>query len=88
MKLIDLHKRWCKSGRLPMIGLCYTIDRFGEKEDLDYLLMFKPDKIINSFRGRYWGYGKFGGGVDNVVCEYTPLRQTIVLLICCMKNEI
>lgn len=92
MKLIDLHKEWCEAGGLPGDGLCNSV----LKEDKDLLRMFEPsDADVNELWNQgmtavYWGYGApiEYGDYRQRWRAYTPLRQTIVLLICAMKGEL
>ncbi len=91
MKLIEKHKRWMDKGELDKNGLCNSLN--GTKYQY-YLDLLSPIFINEPMGGDeiYWGYE--GPGVK-ISCElydlqhkYTPLRQTIVLLICAMHNEL
>lgn len=91
MRLIDLHKEWCEFGGITNSGLCTSID---ERKDLKTLsIYFEPtfdeskQLIIDGFDEVYWGSGLPNGHEDEMK-TYTPLRQTIVLLICAMNNEL
>lgn len=86
MKLIDLHKKWC--GRMGLVngGLCASIP----KEYKNQFSLIRPthkekhQSLIEDGHGIiFWGKK-----IDQGVRAYTPLRQTIVLLICAMNNEL
>ncbi len=85
MKLIDLHKEWTERGVLPDSGLCNT---FWQSAAYCYDLL---KEILPDEDGYLLPNGEFiiGSKVTSEIrCEYTPLRQTIVLLICAMNNEL
>lgn len=91
MKLIDLHKEWCETGNLPNEGLCCSvpalrslIDDFAPEEFVRHSWNRTPEELRKS----YWGYGGSSNDRNKILFEYTPLRQTIVLFIAAMKNEI
>lgn len=88
-KLIELHKEWSEKGRLPNFGLCTVVPESYEKA-FDLLLPTDDDYFeIEKQRHAttYWGSGLNQSSVDRFN-KYTPLRQTIVLLICAMRKEI
>jgi len=86
-KLIDLHKEWCEKGELDgESGLCSAIPQ-------KYHLLFelvrptKEENEIHTKEGYNWmWWGELKG--DYEWGGYNYLRQTIVLLICAMNNEI
>ena len=89
-KLIDCYKEWMKEGvidnRRGSIGdggLCNAVP----KEYLETLHFLAPP---NSQSWHYWGYGipYFHTPDTRVMYSFTPLRQTVVLLICAMHNEL
>ena len=90
MKLIDRHWEWMKAGELDDCGLCAelfdtkyikTLELFDPTEQ-EYEKLEKDDESEI-----YWGSGlKFHSITRHI--EYTPRRQSIVLLICAMHNEI
>jgi hypothetical protein len=90
-KLIEHYKKWAENGQLPSSGLCGSISF---KYDSAFELI-KPTDIEketlreNKLSSLYWGSGL------PVAAEYnekrwalTPLRETIILLICAMHDEI
>jgi len=85
MKLIDLHKEWMEKGLLPNSGLCNTL----AFEEPPYSTLL--NEILPNKNGYLLPNGEFIMGdkvTSKIRDEYTPLRQTIVLLICAMNNEI
>ena len=89
MKLIDLHKRWAKKGRLPDYGLCHTFYNI-PKEYAPLFDLFRPtgeERMALELEGKtslYWA----SGSEERLYKKYVPMRQTIVLLICAMNNEL
>lgn len=89
MKLIELYKKWMKSGELPDSGLCNSIQIKYEK----LFLLFIPSRneclalSKEGFDITYWASGLPADHKDEQIA-FTPLRQTIVLLICAMAGEI
>lgn len=89
MKLIELYRIWMTTGHLPKLGLCNSIPI--EYRKTFYLLApLHDDKVgllIDSGSQTYWGSGL---PCDHKLEEtgFTPLRQTIVLLICAIHNEL
>lgn len=92
MKLIDYHKLWCETGKLPSLGLCSTLIALNLKEEFKILkTLIKPNVEELPWCGHrdYWGCCTETIFKCNIKPnEYTPFRQTIVLLICAIKNEI
>jgi hypothetical protein len=89
-----------KTGKLPnKNGLCYerqkTLSDLKGPLDNDLLDMFKPTledlKVLNKqnlSRG-YWASGlDQSDWIYNKSEKYTPLRQTIVLLMAAMNDEL
>lgn len=89
-KLITLYKEWMDGGELPEDGLCNSLFYTKYHECLD---MFEPtdDELIelaaSGLSQSYWGSGLKADCNDRYYA-FTPLRQTIVLLICAMNNEL
>lgn len=85
-KYLPLYERWCKQNRLPMPGLCASLQN-------DKLLdMFSPVKFNEA--DWYWGYSgnkKYWAsevdGID-VSLGFTPLRKTILLFMAAMNDEL
>lgn len=87
MKLIDLHKEWMEANMIfdrkdsfGDGGLCNSVPIKYQ----DDLIKFKPDKYQT-----YWASGfAEENGSRRAMYNYNKLRQTIVLLICAMNNEL
>jgi hypothetical protein len=85
MKLFDLYKEWMETGTLGEPsnfdgGLCNAVP---EEYQAD-LKLFVPDDWHEVF----WAYELKRYEYKRRAYDFTPLRQTIVLLICAMKDEI
>lgn len=91
--LFELYKEWMKKGVMPANGLCNSIPyRYRRKLVLFYPTYgeWKDVPLLGVPRG-YWGYdGEYDIMADRprISKEFSPLRQTIVLLICAMCDEI
>lgn len=88
MKLIDLHKKWCRNGSLNgSSGLCHALMHTDYDDHLQLFIPTGEELAIHEHEGyntAWWGE-KEG---DKRWGAYTPLRQTIVLLICAMNDEL
>jgi hypothetical protein len=89
-KYLPLYYQWLEAGRLPGNGLCNSIP-FGFKA----VNRFSPDPegSIHGYctlQEAYWGYN--GGGPypssSNLANDFTPLRQTILLFMAAINNEL
>lgn len=85
MKLIDLYKEWMETGCISdrvdpngMGGLCNAVP----KKYLKLLKKFEPEECQI-----YWASSR-GMSSDGAIYKFNKLRQTIVLLICAMCNEL
>lgn len=83
MRLVDKHKKWMETGRLDRPGLCSCL--MDQELYMNKLTLFEPNL---DYIPPFWAYGAGKPHVFNLMLEYTPLRQTIVLLICAMHNEL
>ncbi len=89
MKLIDLHKKWMRTGMMDDTGLCNSTP-YKYRKTLD---LFEPNTkehslLFHTYHSNlYWASG-LKVDDDNKFYTYTPLRQAIVLLICAMHNEL
>lgn len=84
MNLLKFYKGCMRTGRLPKDGLCHSLE-IQERNLLSELL--SPDKDGTFLHLMYWGYNGESQGVettDERDYAFTPLRQTLVLLL----NEI
>jgi len=86
-KLIDLHKEWMEVGKFNDRhsdggngGLCNAVP----VKYIDDLKKFEPNND-----SAYWASTKSENDISlTAIYGYNQLRQTIVLLICAMNNEI
>lgn len=87
--LFDLYKIWFENGETSGNGLCNSI--FGEYKQL--LELFKPETdeyselLEKELATTYWGSG-LSQIDDDRIFKFTDLRQTIVLFICAMSDEL
>jgi hypothetical protein len=90
MKFLTLYNRWMKTGMIPGPGLCNSVP-FKMTEVLDDMEpMYKDYTEISRERlsKGYWGSGlALGDGGIRVQREFTPLRQTIILLCAALNGE-
>lgn len=83
-KLIDLYKEWMETGTLPGDGLCNSVP----KEYKSDLRKLEPECYYT-----FWAYPltdqqQLDHSYYDMAYSFTPLRQTIVLFICAMNNEL
>lgn len=88
---LELYNEWMRLGHLPSHGLCGSV---GEH---DYMLsLMSPSK---EYSPSYWGYDPeaediswynsyMGQNPIQVMHEFTPLRQTILLFMAAMNDEL
>lgn len=82
-KLIDLYKEWMETGRMDDAGLCQiSMNTYWEETFDEYFFNHIPKNSKD-----YWGSG-LRINHKNEQFTFTPLRQTIVLLICAIHNEL
>lgn len=98
-KLIDLHHEWIKTKRIPQNGLCISLETnsLNGHAALRYTnslkKLFKPTlqeqrKLIKEgYSPFYWASGLREGSFG-LNTKYTELRQTIVLFICAIHEEL
>lgn len=91
MKLINLYKEWMKKGKMPSLGLCCSVP----STYTDTLDLFEPtaeqenELRLNGKSWAYWGYEGNSTDSSELRCRsFTELRQTVVLLICAMHDEL
>jgi hypothetical protein len=91
MKFLTLYSRWSSTGLLPDIGLCNSVPY----ELKDVLNDFGPTKEeIEELASEGLSKGCWGSGLpliednaDRRFYEFTPLRQTIILLCAALNGE-
>jgi hypothetical protein len=93
-KLIDYHYEWLESGRIPLIGLCNTLEHINSKYK-EELKMFTPNvmnyvKLMESNESTLFWASNLPrvSSEEDLHFKYTELRQTIVLFICAMCDEL
>ena len=90
MKLKQEYENWMETGELPENGLCKCLSGTKYKSTLD---LFKPSRkekfelVAIEFSYGYWGSGLAYSDNDKYA-KFTPLRQTIVLLILAIHDEL
>ena len=90
--LRQLHEMWMVNKRLPAPGLCASIPKeyYSDLKDLFSPTTLESIELIRKGeRYDYWGYGKRSKkdtSAQKILFEYTPRRQSIVLLLCEMHN--
>lgn len=92
-KYLPLYYEWMESGELPMDGLCYSFvaKRVHCKRQLS---MMSPYGDLDDSYG-YWGASDINGEsltYDDFMKQranyFCPLRQTIVLFLAAMNDEL
>jgi hypothetical protein len=84
--LLSLHKKWLKRGKLPYGGLCPSLNKltfsypvfkeYFKPSDKDLITLNREDEVSG-----YWGSGlTLFNKIDDIVCKYTPRRQSLMLL--------
>lgn len=87
---LDFYKECLKSKQLPTQGLCFSL----LDAELDLFAppgWYNREIGYNEYDEWYWGYNgdKQSGESDNERrFAFTPLRQTIVLFLAAMNNEL
>ena len=92
-KLITNFKKWSTEGEIPEEGLCTTLRYTPYKETLGQFIPTIEDFMTLKVENKpttYWGYGIESNTERTKVRRQglTPLRQTILALICAIHNEV
>jgi hypothetical protein len=89
MKYLELYKDWRIGGKIPKEGLCASLN-FPKR-----LEMFEPtredaEKLQKkNMSTAYWGSGMTIYSNDKLrYYSFTPLRQTILLFLAAINNEL
>jgi hypothetical protein len=78
-KYLKFYKECMKSGRMPDAGLCFV---FGNDDLFNSMFAYQMECF-------YWGYnGTDKYNRNKVAFTFTPMRQTIVLFLAAMNNEL
>jgi hypothetical protein len=91
--LIDYYKEWCVKGEMPKEGLCASLEDLNAS---DLLNLFQPDQLEElelmdeGISTTFWGNDRpYGYPLEfEIRKRFNPFRQTIVLLICAMRDEL
>lgn len=88
-KLLKLHKKWLELGEMPSIGLCCSLPKEYEKT-FKFLHPTFNDSVLLSKEGMSYVY--CGCEIKDAKCitkwfSYTPLRQSLVLLLAEMIED-
>lgn len=87
-KYLPLYYKWMDAKRMPEAGMCNCMDN---KDQM--FILFKPtskerDRLDKSgFCPVFWASGLLANS-DGEFTSFTPLRQTIVLFLAAMNNEL
>ena len=88
-KLIEHYEVWLENKQLPKFGLCGSVTK--EYKKSLYLFVPTDDELDElselGLSGFYWASGLRISDL-NKSQALTPLRETIILLICAMHDEI
>lgn len=90
--LLDMYKEWLEAGKLPEEGLCKCIKSKAHEELLD---LFNPsfnervELAQVGFSSMFWGSGLMVSDDHfQIWYSFTPMRQTILLFMAAMNNEL
>lgn len=92
---LDFYNTSIANGRMRFAGLCGNFDGFFCDNGIEMLELFEPtDDDFNNLTSEgyivsFWGSGLHRNhSFDAVQYGFTPLRQTIVLFMAAMNNEL
>lgn len=80
-KYLPLYYKWMEAGQLPEFGLCCSLERYDGYDQL--LLLFAPEDRWEACG--FWAATP--GNWEDELQQFTPLRQTIVLLMAALNGE-
>lgn len=86
-KLIGLYKEWIRTGKIVDSGLCFCVPTKYE----EYLDLFEPtreDRENHKPPFLYWASDSDKLNDVSHYYDFNEFRQTIVLLICAMCDEL
>lgn len=84
-KYLELYKKWLESGKLPTgLGLCNEFGTYASGEPEKDGIGYWNDELFATMCPPKYGNSYWGGPVG----EFTPLRQTIVLFMAAMNDEL
>lgn len=85
-KYLDFYYKCAETGKMPDYGLCACLDSIGDNL-LFHLIEPTPEDANELFRKNnselFWGSGSSAYKLS----KFTPLRQTIVLILASLNKE-
>jgi hypothetical protein len=89
-KYLPLYERWAKAERIPYPGLCSCFE--GDCQSAELISLFRPYRVsvYSESNCSFWGYGEDTNtsSLWDECHSFTTLRQTIVLLMAAMNDEL
>lgn len=90
-KFIDYYNEWVKTGVMPDHGLCASLHEslvISKEYELIEPSNYDFDKLFLEGKSTiYWGDNKKYPTKESVRVAFNELRQNLVLLCACMRNE-
>lgn len=82
---LDFYKKCMETGRIPDNGLCNCF----ESQLFEYVKPLLNERQFG-YPHNYWAFGEDTTNLVSleVAQRFTPLRQTIVLFMACLNNEL
>lgn len=93
-KHLQFYMDCMKRGVMPCSGLCINTEDCGGplSEELLHLFIPTDDELIRlakkGYSTSYWGSGVITNNYNILYDAFSPLRQTIVLFMACLNNEL
>ena len=87
MKYLELYKRWAKNGEIPLCidsGLCGGLCGSILYKDHEFRELFASGQS----KFTYWAMGFNCKSEYEVMFDFNPIRQNIVLFLAAMNNEL
>lgn len=88
MKYLKFYKKCVKTGKIPKNGLCECLPQ----KSIDLISPSSEDLVIleeEELLTGYWGSGlRYYNLPHDKAYKFTPLRQTLVLLLAAINNEL
>lgn len=86
---LDFYKRCIETGSIKGEVANWVIRAGAGGLCLSSIRHRRTFKLFGNNKSNYWGYGKGYGRIScKVMYDFTPLRQTIVLLCAALNNEL
>jgi hypothetical protein len=90
-RYLPLYEEWMENGSIPGEGLCGSLDKEGQELLKNFVPTNEDENVLmeDDYSIEYWGSGlKYSDDVIEKMYSFTPLRQTIVLLMAAMNGEL